>query len=91
MNRFWLWMPEDGEKEEDGREVKVSWDWQKIYDAEAAAEIYFEQRHSDFDYPEELHVCVRAMTMEGEPYGKTFSYRVEAEQTIEFHAREMTP
>ena len=82
-NSYVVW---DVEEEQDtGREIpakgtpKLQW-WEVARDAEHAAEMWAEQRWSDYDSPETMSCFVRS------PDGTVTRWKVEAEPTVNFNA-----
>ena len=73
------------EEEDSGRDVpakgavKFQW-WEVASDPEHAAEMWAEQRWSDYDYPDEMECFVRA------PDGSVTRYKVAVEPTVNFNA-----
>jgi hypothetical protein len=75
-SEFWVWASEDDEK---GATLVIN-----CRDAEQAATEFVEGAHGDFDYETEVEVLVK------DPEGKITKWVVTAEETVVFHASQVT-
>ena len=77
MTTYLLWVPEHGATIDDAHEVEA-------FDAETAAEVFFEKNHGDlFDFADEMKCVVRSAD------GTEEAFKVSAEPSINFVARKL--